>query len=137
MHLVDRLEIHYLANPEDNLFFALLTDFADAPEASMANDDACLQAALDGIRSLNVKHAPTGPERFFLFHRERRFNPSEGCWMGWERKRGKLAEFNQYLRTGRCDSTVVVSGALPAQPRIRFVITLDTDTQMPRETADD
>jgi cyclic beta-1,2-glucan synthetase len=133
--LIERLEIHYLANPEDNLFFALLTDVADAATEVVDTDQSFVQAALEGIRSLNERYAAGAPKRFFLFHRGRRFNASQNCWMGWERKRGKLAEFNRYLRTGHCESAVIVSSPLPHEPRVRFIITLDTDTQLPREAA--
>jgi cyclic beta-1,2-glucan synthetase len=132
-HLVERLELHYLANPDPHLCFALLTDFTDAPAEHMPTDDAALQAALDGIRRLNEDYCAGGSERFFLFHRKRLWNPSEGCWMGWERKRGKLAEFNRLLRGDTETSINVRSGTLPFP--IRFVITLDMDTQLPRETA--
>ncbi len=96
--LLERLEVHFLSNPEQHFYYALLTDFADAPDAKMPEDGSYLRAALDGIRSLNVRHCHAGSERFFLFHRTRTWNPVQGCWMGWERKRGKLLEFNRLLR---------------------------------------
>jgi len=131
--LVDRLEVHYLANLDQHLFFALLTDLGDAPAEHLPADEPCVQAALEGIRRLNQEYCAGGPDRFFLFHRQRTWNASEGRWMGWERKRGKLLDFNRLLR-GRPESSITVrSGELPFP--IRFVITLDTDTQLPRETA--
>ena len=133
--LTDRLEIHYLANPDAQLRFALLTDFADAPAQHQPEDDSYVRAALEHIAALNQRYAPQGPPRFFLFHRERRWNPSEGCWMGWERKRGKLEEFNRLLRGDPNTSYTVRSSELDQVPRIRFVITLDVDTQLPHETA--
>ena len=96
--LLERLEVHSLANPDPRLRFALLTDFADAPSEHMPEDEAYLQAALDGVRSLNDRYCAGGPDRFFVFHRRRLWNPTQGCWMGWERKRGKLMEFNRLLR---------------------------------------
>src|SRR5262249_42004785 len=92
--LAERLEIHYLSNPDPRLRFALLTDFADAPTENRPEDDACLRSAQDAIRALNERHGGGGGDRFFLFHRKRLWNPVQGCWMGWERKRGKLSEFN-------------------------------------------
>jgi cyclic beta-1,2-glucan synthetase len=133
--LADRLEVHYLSNPDPQLHFAILTDFADAPAETMPEDETYLRAALDRIRALNERYAPDGPARFFLFHRRRRWNPAQGCWMGWERKRGKLVEFNRLLRGGTDTSFAWVSAQLSELPYIRFVITLDFDTQLPREIA--
>jgi cyclic beta-1,2-glucan synthetase len=133
--LVERLEIHYLSNPDEQLFFGLLTDFADAATETVPEDAACLRAAEGGIRALNVKYAQPGRSRFFLFHRRRQWNPIQECWMGWERKRGKLAEFNRLLRHDDIGSFASVVGELTGLPRIRFVITLDSDTQLPREAA--
>src|SRR5205085_3333808 len=84
-HLLERLELHYLANPDPQLRFALLTDFADAPFEHRPEDDALVQSALDGVKALNERYAAEGPERFFLFHRGRLWNEGEGRWMGWER----------------------------------------------------
>ena len=85
--------------------------------------------------SLNRRYASDGPDLFFLFHRRRLWNPSQGCWMGWERKRGKLSEFNRLLRGDRRHELrgLAAPSRLPC-PHIRFVITLDADTQMPRDT---
>jgi cyclic beta-1,2-glucan synthetase len=133
--LADRLEVHYLSNPDPQLRFALLTDFADSPTEHRPEDEPYLQNALEHIHALNERYAGGGPDRFFLFHRRRLWNPVQGCWMGWERKRGKLSEFNRLLR-GASDTTyATISGDLSQLPRIRFVITLDADTQLPRETA--
>jgi cyclic beta-1,2-glucan synthetase len=133
--LLERLEIHYLSNPDPQLRFALLTDFADAPAETMPEDEEYLRAALAGVQALNERYAAGGPERFFLFHRRRLWSAGQGCWMGWERKRGKLAEFNRLLRGARDTSYAVVSGDLGQLPHVRYVITLDVDTQLPRETA--
>lgn len=132
---VDRLEIHYLANPDGDLRFALLSDWVDAASESVPDDDALLAAAADGIERLNERHgpAPDGQQRFFLFHRKREWNASQRKWMGWERKRGKLHELNRFLR-GASDTTFIpVGGRKPAQvPDVRYVITLDADTRVPR-----
>jgi cyclic beta-1,2-glucan synthetase len=133
--LLDRLELHYLANPDPQLRFAILTDFADAPRESMPEDEGLVQAALDGVRALNERHAAGGPPRFFIFHRKRLYNPSQKCWMGWERKRGKLHEFNRLLRGAKDTSYVAQSGDLALLPRIRYVLTLDADTHLPRDAA--
>src|SRR5262249_46052388 len=133
--LAEKLEIHYLANTDPRLRFALLTDFADAPAQHQPEDVGYVRDALERIAALNRRYAPNGPPRFFLFHRERRWNPSESCWMGWERKRGKLDEFNRLLRGDPNTSYAVRSGEVDHLPRIRYVITLDFDTQLSHETA--
>ncbi|MBY0523380.1 MAG: glycosyl transferase family 36 [Gemmataceae bacterium] len=133
--LLERLEVHYLANPDPQLRFALLTDFSDAPAEHMPEDESYVRAALEGVAALNERYAMDGPPRFFLFHRRRLWNAAEGCWMGWERKRGKLAEFNRLLRGDRGTSHSVVSQDPAELPTIRYVITLDLDTQLPRDAA--
>ena len=116
--LLERLEIHYLANSDPQLYFALLTDFADAPSEHQPEDEALLQAALEGITALNERYAAGQAPRFFLFHRRRQWNPGQGCWMGWERKRGKLAEFNRLLRGDRATSYVVCRGSCSRRTRL-------------------
>ena len=133
--LLERLEIHYLANSDPGLRFALLTDFSDAPAEHSPEDDEYVRDAVERVRGLNARYAPEGPEKFFLFHRRRQWNPSEGCWMGWERKRGKLSEFNRLLRGDETTSYAVLSGKPDDLAKVRYVITLDADTQLPRESA--
>jgi cyclic beta-1,2-glucan synthetase len=128
--LVDDLEVRFLGNRDPRLHFALLADFADAAVASRDGDDALLEAARQAIDDLNERH---GAGRFFYFHRERRWNPSEGRWMGWERKRGKLTEFNRLLRGATDTSFILCHGDLSLLPSIKYVITLDSDTQLPME----
>ncbi|MDP3919419.1 MAG: glucoamylase family protein [Candidatus Omnitrophota bacterium] len=135
---MDRLEIHYLSNPEGYLQFALLTDWTDAPEEHLSEDTALLAAATEGIRKLNDRYGP-GPGkslRFFLFHRRRLWNAADGVWMGWERKRGKLHELNRLLRGDAQTSFLLNSSELAAVPKkICYVITLDADTRMSYGTA--
>jgi len=131
-----RLEIHYLASPDDQLHFALLCDWVDAATEHLEGDDELLDIVVVGIARLNRRYGPAvGGERFLGLHRKRVWCESEGCFMGWERKRGKLHELNQLLR-GATDTTYVTStGATPWVPfGVRYVITLDADTQLPRET---
>jgi len=134
---IERLEIHHLASPEGELHFALLSDWTDAATETVAGDDALLDAAAAGIARLNRRYAPAvGGDRFLLFHRRRVWNEGQQRWIGWERKRGKLHELNRLLR-GAADTTFLgVGGRLSAAPAgVRYVITLDADTRMPRETA--
>ncbi len=133
--LLRRIERHFLANPDPTLQFVLLTDFTDAPASRMPGDDALLEEAVAGIRSLNVRHRSTMPGAFHLLHRERRYNPAEACWMGWERKRGKLEEFNRLLGGDRQTSYVVREGDVTRLHGVRFVITLDRDTLLPQGAA--
>src|SRR5205085_10809608 len=112
----------FRSNPDPQLRFALLTDWADAPTEQLPTDEPFVQAALAGIQALNLRHAPDGPPRFFLFHRRRVWNPVQDRWMGWERKRGKLSEFNRLLLGAR-DTTFTVLTVPPDEiPRVRFVI---------------
>ena len=133
--LFERLELHFLANPDPNLRFALLTDFTDAPSETMPQDKGLIADALERVRALNHRYAEEGKDIFYLFHRRRLWNEAQGCWMGWERKRGKLLEFNRLLRGARDTSYAVLSADPASLPRIVFVITLDADTQMPRDAA--
>jgi cyclic beta-1,2-glucan synthetase len=133
--LIETLEIHYLANRDPHVHFALLTDFHDAREETLPGDEALLQRARVGVAMLNQKYPAPGQDLFFLFHRPRRWNPGEGLWMGYERKRGKLTEFNALLRGGSRDCFSEIVGETAILPAIKYVITLDTDTQLPREAA--
>ncbi len=130
--MLRHLEVQALANPDPRVHFAILSDFADAVEATEPEDDAILEAASRGIAALNATH---GADRFFLFHRVRRWNPSEGLWMGWERKRGKLEELNRLLRGATDTSFGLQLGNLSLLPSVRYVLTLDSDTRLPRDTA--
>ena len=134
---IEGLEIHHLASPEGELHFALLSDWTDADSETVAGDDALVDAAVAGIARLNRRHGPApGGDRFLLLHRRRVWSDTQQQWLGWERKRGKLHELNRLLR-GASDTTfMAVGGRPPAVPAgVRYVITLDADTRMPRETA--
>jgi cyclic beta-1,2-glucan synthetase len=132
---VNGLEVHYLANREGDVRFALLSDWVDAPTQRVDGDDEILSAANAAIDRLNERHAeaPGGGARFLLFHRERRWNEAEGSWIGWERKRGKLHELNELLR-GSTTTALLTSGRPSSAPPkdVRYVITLDADTRLPR-----
>jgi cyclic beta-1,2-glucan synthetase len=133
---IERLEIHYLASPEGDLYFALLSDWTDASTEQAEGDAALLEAAAEGIARLNRRYGPaTGGDRFLLLHRRRVWNGGQKQWIGWERKRGKLHELNRLLR-GAGDTTFTAIGGRPfaAPPGVRYVITLDSDTRLPRET---
>ena len=134
---IERLEIHYLASPDAELHFALLSDWTDASAEHMAGDAVLLDIAIEGIARLNHLHGPApAGDRFVLLHRHRVWSSGQKQWMGWERKRGKLHELNRLLR-GAPDTTFTEIGGrrLIVPPDIRYVITLDADTRLPRDAA--
>ena len=164
--LLEALEIRYLGNRDPNLFFALLTDFRDAPEAAQPGDDDLIELARAGIEALNHTYHDDRHSIFYLFHRPRVWNARERVWMGWERKRGKLEQFNSLLLEARQLGAAPAAERARARPEktaearttappaagaasafsvmvgdqsvlgsIRYVITLDTDTQLPRDAA--
>lgn len=134
--LLERLEIHYLANRDDHLQFALLTDFRDAASEVMPEDADLLARARRGIEALNSRYPREGaPAPFHLFHRPRVWNEYEKVWMCWERKRGKLEQFNDLLRGEGREAFSLIVGAEEVLPKIRYVITLDSDTDLPRGAA--
>jgi cyclic beta-1,2-glucan synthetase len=131
--LIERLEVHYLSNPGGTIHFALLSDWADAPTESAPGDDQLLAAATSGIARLNARYPIAfGGDRFLLLHRRRLWNAAQGQWIGWERKRGKLHEVNGLLRgSGKTTFIELAGQTLPSD--VRFVVTLDSDTRLPRD----
>ena len=133
--LLEHLEVHALGNMDPRIHLALLTDFPDARAEHLPGEDEVLAAATTGIEALNARYAPGTGDRFYLFHRARRWNASEGVWMGWERKRGKIEEFNRLLRGADDTSFTVQVGAPEILTHVRYCITLDSDTRLPRDAA--
>jgi len=133
--LIENIEVCYLANTGANVGFALLTDFCDAKQETLPGDDELLEQAREGIERLNHKYRRHKDNIFYLFHRPRRWNEREKLWMGYERKRGKLSELNALLRGGGRDRFSVISGEPERLQDVKYVITLDTDTRMPRDAA--
>ncbi|MES2788894.1 MAG: glucoamylase family protein [Planctomycetota bacterium] len=133
--LLELLEVRFLANRDRNLYFALLTDFGDAEHETQPDDQQLIDLARQGIEQLNQKYTGDRKDTFFLFHRPRVYNELQGIWMGRERKRGKLTDFNTLLCGGRADAFSVIVGNILPLSTVRYVITLDTDTQLPRDTA--
>jgi len=131
---VARLEVHYLSNHDGDVRFALLSDDLDADHELGPSDEALFAFALEAVQALNRLHGPTadGGARFLLLHRRRVWSAGEGKWMGWERKRGKLREFNRLLR-GATDTTFVprADAAARVPAGVRYVVTLDADTRLP------
>lgn len=147
VHQVERLEVHYLSNPEGAVYFALLSDWTDAESEHHPGDWDLLNKAVRRISDLNKKYGAVadGKNRFYIFHRIRRWNGGEGKWIGWERKRGKLHEFNRFLRGAKDTSFITPNDvassskveplgdlSLDVPPDIRYVISLDADTKLPQ-----
>ncbi len=135
--LIKHLEVHYLSSAEGELYFALLSDWTDSDSETAPTDDALLFTAFDGIAELNRRYGPgMAGQRFFLLHRKRVWNEGQRKWIGWERKRGKLHELNRLLR-GATDTTFIEIGGNPilVPENVRYVITLDSDTRLPRGAA--
>ncbi|MEP7065738.1 MAG: glucoamylase family protein [Gemmatimonadota bacterium] len=130
---LDHLETQFLANRDDEIRFALLADFPDAPSESLATDAAIVDAAIAGVRALNLDYSESSP--FYLFQRPRRKNEREGAWMGWERKRGKLEEFNAYIAGRERNAFSHIEGDRSWLSGVRYVITLDADSLLPRGAA--
>ena len=129
---IEQLEVHHLASIGGAVHYALLSDGPDAATQTTPLDEGLIALAEDGIASLNRRYPMEGGPRFLLLHRRRLWNPSEGKWMGWERKRGKLYEMNRLLRGATDTSFVTGQDAVPQD--VRYVITLDADTRLPRDT---
>ncbi len=132
--LVEALEVRFLANRDDNVHFCLLSDFRDAVQENMPEDEFLLDRAQAGITDLNRKYSSEGVDTFFLLHRSRRWNAAERLWMGYERKRGKLEELNSFLRGQPGDHFRRIVGRTAVLRDVRYVITLDSDSQLPRDS---
>jgi cyclic beta-1,2-glucan synthetase len=133
--LTEDLEVRYLGNPDTSLLFALLTDFEDSDIELTNADHELLNYLAEKIKSLNVKYGGTSGDQFFLFHRPRLWNESEKKWMGYERKRGKLGDLNHLLKGNGAGKFMTVVGSSARYADTKYVITLDTDTQLPRDAA--
>jgi cyclic beta-1,2-glucan synthetase len=134
-NLIEALEVRFLANRNKNLHFGLLTDFKDAPQEKLEEDDLLIQLISNKIKDLNEKYPGENKDTFFLFHRPRKWNPNDRIWMGYERKRGKLLDLNSLLRGGSENNFSHIIGDKDVLKKIKYVITLDTDTQLPRDSA--
>jgi cyclic beta-1,2-glucan synthetase len=133
--LLEELELHFLRNQDPHLYFALLTDLPDTSQQRRSGADTLAEQAASGVRALNKKYPRKTSNPFYLLHRDPKWNPGEERWMGWERKRGKLHQLNLLLRGGGETAFSVQTGDLAVLREIKYVITLDTDTIMPREAA--
>lgn len=134
--LFRQLEVYYLANREDNLYFALVGDFKDADSEVMPNDEAIAAAAVECVKALNKKYQRgDGTDIFYYMHRKRIYNKKQNRWIGWERKRGAIVEFNRALRG--CDNTgfEIMTCESDKLPYVKYVITLDADTCLPMGSA--
>lgn len=133
--LLEQLEIFYLSNREENLYFALVGDYKDLDRERAEEDERIIRAAMDGVKKLNDRYRQEGREKFYFFHRHRQLNVKQRRWIGWERKRGAINEFNDLLRGDRKTSFSITSTDLAGLPYIKYIITLDADTHLPMGTA--
>ncbi|KOM96135.1 NdvB [Clostridium botulinum] len=133
--LVKEMEVYYLANKEDNIYFAVLGDFKDSKSEKEKNDEEIIKEMLCEVKELNNKYCKEGEEIFFFLNRYRQYNEKEKIWMGWERKRGKLEEFNKLIRGEKNTSYNIISGDINILKKVKYVITLDADTKLPRDVA--
>ncbi|MGE0705703.1 MAG: hypothetical protein AB7P22_17410, partial [Vicinamibacterales bacterium] len=133
--LMAHLEVQAIGNLDSHVHFAFLSDFPDAPAETTPQDAEIVEAARAGIDALNAKYAGEAGSRFHLFHRRRQWNEREGLWMGWERKRGKIEEFNRLLRGATDTSFSTQVGDVSILQEVRYCITLDSDTRLPRNVA--
>lgn len=133
--LVDALEVRFLANQDSNLRFCLLTDFADAACESLPNDAPLLELMTKLMSDLNSRYPRAGGDHFLLLHRPRCWNSTQAVWMAYERKRGKLSSLNAFLRDAKTEAFCTVVGDIRGLINTRYVITLDTDTELPRDAA--
>ncbi|MGI6776887.1 MAG: GH36-type glycosyl hydrolase domain-containing protein [Acetivibrionales bacterium] len=132
---VDKLEMYYLANRHENLYFSILGDCRDAKCREQPEDKEIISFAVENINRLNYKYKGDSEGPFYFFHRYRKWNEKEGCWMGWERKRGKLEEFNKLLVGDRDTSYNVIIGNKQVFPKLKYVITIDADTELTKDSA--
>jgi cyclic beta-1,2-glucan synthetase len=133
--MLEHIEVLALGNMDPRIHFAILSDGHDADSQERIDDAAIVAAAQTGVEALNQRFGPAHADRFFLFHRSRRWNAHDQVWMGWERKRGKLEELNRLLRGADDTSFAVQVGELSILPSIRYCLTLDSDTRLPRDAA--
>ena len=133
--LLQSIEVNFLGNKDRNVAFALLTDFLDSKLEHCQGDSELVDHVCSGIEALNTKYAVDGSAPFYLFHRPRKWNADEKLWMGYERKRGKLMEFAEFLRGGAPDAFSRMKGNLGRLSKFRYIITLDTDTRLPHNAA--
>ncbi|HEX2926721.1 MAG TPA: glucoamylase family protein [Ruminiclostridium sp.] len=133
--LINNLEVYYLANKGGNIYFSLAGDFKDSDEESLTDDNEITRAAINRINQLNSKYRRDGNPVFYFFCRKRSFNEKQHKWLGWERKRGAILEFNRLLRGDKNTGYIYNSADISKIPHIKYVITLDADTQLPLETA--
>ena len=133
--LIKKLEVYYHANKEKNLYFAIVGDFKDGENSDEPQDKEIVDCALAEIKKLNKIYSQDGEDIFYYFHRRRLYNESQKKWMGWERKRGALLEFNELIIGSHSTSFNIISGDIEKLKKIKYVITLDADTNLPIDTA--
>lgn len=135
VELIKSLEVYYLSNREDNIYFGIVGDFKDGDQKITEDDEKIINKGLEMMRELNEKYSPE-EDIFYFFHRKRVYSKTQEKWMGWERKRGALVEFNNLMLGEENTSFNVISGDISKlQGKIKYIITLDADTKLPIDGA--
>lgn len=134
-NIIEEIEVYYLANQEKNLYFAILSDFKDSINQHEQDDKLIVDTAIDMIKKLNMRYCGNNDDKFYFFSRYRRYNECEKKWIGWERKRGKIMEFSYLMRGSDSTSYDVMSGDIKKLNKVKYIITLDADTKLPKDTA--
>jgi len=130
--LMHKLEVYYLANKTDNLYFALLGDCTASQNENEPFDEEVAGEGLKEEERLNKKYSYPGKKIFYFLYRNRTWNPKEKSFLGWERKRGLLSQFNDFLVTGNNKFKV---NTIDEKLDIKYVITLDSDTNLVLDSA--
>lgn len=129
--LLENLESNYLSNRVNNLYFALIGAYSDSKGPNTRVDERILRHTAEGIKALNETYAKGQEDIFYFYHRMSQFNETDNQWTGWERKRGALMEFNELLLGSEETSFRHYSENAMPSGRIKYIITLDSDTQLP------
>ena len=132
--LFSKLEVYYIANKSDNLYFTLLADCSSGQNDVEKFDDDIIQAGIEEINKLNKKYPDIKFNKFNFIYRKRQWNESEGCYLGWERKRGAINQFNEYM-LGNIENPFLYNSFESAEcgskiPKLKYIITLDSDTDL-------
>lgn len=135
LDLISDIEVYYMGNKDKNIYFAVLGDFADSKLEFEQKDNELIECALKNIKLLNKKYNKNTEDKFYFLNRYRMFNEKQRSFIGWERKRGKLMEFNALLRGDKNTSYNTISGNISSLMDVKYVITLDSDTMLPRDNS--
>ena len=131
--LMNKLEVFYIANKSPNIYFTLLGDCQESSMKEETSDNEVMEAGIKLAEELNKKYMQENQFPIFHFiYRKRQWNEKENCYLGWERKRGMITQFNEYL-LGNINNPFrmnTIENYKDCIPKIKYVITLDADTDL-------